>query len=141
MKFTTGTLVALVAAGITASPVPAPAEGPIEQIIVNDFVRTSLPGEPTTVHFHLLDHSITCDSGALAEYPSERFYCTDPGYTFVVLESPNDNSWTLEIQHRLDDGTELAGSFHTGCNGPLSTVCWQIGSANIALVKRNQEQM
>ncbi|KAK7954047.1 hypothetical protein PG996_014933 [Apiospora saccharicola] len=104
MKLTTGTLVALVAAGVTASPVPTPAEGPIEQIIVNDSVRTSLPGEPTTVHFQLLDHSITCDSGALAEHPSERFYCTDPGYTFVVLESPNDNSWTLEIQHRLDDG-------------------------------------
>lgn len=104
MKFTTGTLAALAAAGIAASPVPATTEGPIEQIIVNDFVRTSLSGKPTTVHFSLLNHSIICDSGALAEYPSERFYCTDPGYTFVVLDSPNENSWTLEIQHRLDDG-------------------------------------
>ncbi|KAK8038232.1 hypothetical protein PG994_014999 [Apiospora phragmitis] len=137
MKFATGTLFALAAAGIMASPVPAAAAGPIEQIIVNDFVRTSLPGEPTTVHFSLLDHSITCDSEALAEYPSERFTCTDPAYTFLVLDSPNPNSWTLEIQHRLNDGTELAGSFHTGCNGPLFTICWQIGTASFALVQRD----
>ncbi|KAK8034323.1 hypothetical protein PG993_009318 [Apiospora rasikravindrae] len=104
MKFTTGTLIALAAAGTMASPVPAALEGPIEQLIVNDFVRTSLPGEPTTVHFSLLNHTITCDSEALSEWPSERFYCTNPGYTFLVLDSDNSNSWTLEVQHRLDNG-------------------------------------
>ncbi|KAI0527788.1 hypothetical protein F5B22DRAFT_582362 [Xylaria bambusicola] len=134
MKSITGTLFTLAAAG--ASPVPPAAAAPIEQIIVNDFVRTSLTGEPTTVHFSLLNHSITCDSGALAEYPSQRFTCTDHAYTFSVLDSPNPNSWTLEIQHTLEDGTELAGSFHTGCNGPLPTLCFQIGTASIALVKR-----
>ncbi|KAK6855960.1 hypothetical protein PG995_008111 [Apiospora arundinis] len=133
MKSTVGTLFALTsAAGTMASPM----RPPIEQLLVNDFVRTSLPGEPTTVHFSLLDHSITCDSGALSEFPSESFPCTVPEYSIKVLESPNPNSWTVEIQHTLEDGTELAGSFHTGCNGPLFTICWQIGSASLALVAR-----
>ncbi|KAK7966792.1 uncharacterized protein PG986_001069 [Apiospora aurea] len=104
MKFITGSLVALTAAGAMASPVPTVLEGPIEQLIVNDFVRTSLPGEPTTVHFSLLNHTITCDNEALEEWPSERFYCTDPGYTFLVLDSANSNYWILEVQHRLDNG-------------------------------------
>lgn len=104
MKCTTGTLVALAAARISASPVAGTAEGPLEQLVVNDFVRTNVAGAPTTVHFSLLNHSMICDSDALSTYPSERFYCTNPGYSFVVLDSPNPNSWTLEIQHRLDDG-------------------------------------
>ncbi|KAK8066290.1 hypothetical protein PG997_013037 [Apiospora hydei] len=88
MKFITGTLVALAAAGAMASPVSAVLEG----LLSSSSSTIFLPGEPTTVHFSLLNHTITCDSEALAEWPSERFYCTDPGYTFLVLDSPTIGS-------------------------------------------------
>ncbi|KAK6821026.1 hypothetical protein PG987_015426 [Apiospora arundinis] len=103
MKLVTGTIFTLAAAGAMASPVPPAAAAPIEQLIVNDFVRDSRSGK-TILGFSLLNHSITCLSTAVETIPSEPFTCTEHAYTFSVLASPRDNAWTMEIQHTLEDG-------------------------------------
>ncbi|KAK7920056.1 hypothetical protein PG985_008078 [Apiospora marii] len=104
MKSITGTIFPLAVAGALASPVaPVAARPPIEQLIVSDFLRDSRSGK-AVVSFSLLEHSITCLSSELGTIPSERFTCTDPAYTFSVLESPSENRWTMEIQHTLEDG-------------------------------------
>ena len=103
MQVTRALLLSLAAAAVSAAP--AAPQAAAESIQVLNGVRVARSGEPTTLHFEFNDHTVKCYGKPIPDVlPSPSFACSDPAYTFSVLDAPTPNRYAVEIRHRLDDG-------------------------------------
>lgn len=76
-----------------------------ETLHITGGVRVQVARQPTTLEFEFNDYAVHCFGSPIPDVlPSASFACSDPAYSFTVLDAPTPYRYTVEVRHKLDDG-------------------------------------
>ncbi|KAI0019539.1 hypothetical protein F4780DRAFT_746441 [Xylariomycetidae sp. FL0641] len=98
-----------------------------EQVTISNFVYQSNNGYPQ-MRFDVSLDNVVCSVDHYT-VPGEGYACSDPAWTFDVLE---EHGQQLTLHHEVD-GTTLSGDFEIQMNGPIPTILDQVGNSTSIL--------